>query len=181
MNVTSCKKERFARSSTRFTSFWRRVLLSFPSEAIATSEKLIPMPKFAGSRSQGSMKQGGNPLSVAHVKDSVACVFLCDTEHGLGQHYFPDDNLQQCLCAQIYGERNYKDLGYLQEVKHICTDDEKSEKEEKEQKQWIVTLFSEKPLTKIGQKLGIYGSRTGSERVGAALGFRSGLTESRQQ
>ena len=58
----------------------------------------------------------------------MACVFLCDTEHGLGQHYFPDDNLQQCLCAQIYGERNYKDLGYLQEVKHICTDDEKSER-----------------------------------------------------
>ena len=58
----------------------------------------------------------------------MACVFLCDTEHGLGQHYFPDDNLQQCLCAQIYGECNYKDLGYLQEVKHICTDDEKSER-----------------------------------------------------
>ena len=38
LNMTSCNKERFARSSTRFTSFWRRVLLSFPSEAIATSE-----------------------------------------------------------------------------------------------------------------------------------------------
>ena len=67
-------------------------------------------------------------LISAHVKDSVACVFLCDTEHGLGQHYCPDDNLQQCLCAQIYGERNYKDLGYLQEVKHICTDEEKAER-----------------------------------------------------
>jgi len=36
--------------------------------------------------------------------------------------FFPGDNPQQCLCAQIYGERTYKDLGYLEEIEYTCTE-----------------------------------------------------------
>ena len=58
-------------------------------------------------------------------------MFLDDTDNGLGQHHFPNDNREQCLCAEIYGERNYKDLGYLQEVKDTCTEPERAKHRER--------------------------------------------------
>ena len=41
---------------------------------------------------------------------SVACVFLCTPEDGLGQHSSSPDG--RCYCHQIYGEREYKTFGY---------------------------------------------------------------------
>ena len=180
LNTTSCKKERFARSSTPFTSFWRKVLLSFPSEAIATSEKLIPMPKFAVSRSQGSMKQGGNPLSVDMSKTPWHVYSFATLSMGLGSTTF-----QMTICSNVSVHRSTVSatikIWDTSKRWNTYAPMTRNQKEEKEQKRWKVTLFLEKPLTKIGQKLSNYGSRTGGERVGAALGFRSGLTEWIQQ
>eukprot|EP00438_Fugacium_kawagutii_P029136 Skav236423 [mRNA] locus=scaffold4816:50159:58700:- [translate_table: standard] len=73
----------------------------------------------------GKFASGWEALIHYHGNDSVACVFLDDPEHGLGQHHFPDpDDQDRCLCAEIYGERNYKQFGYLIE-KDTCTDEEK--------------------------------------------------------
>ena len=68
---------------------------------------------FRGSKQRGNL--------TGHLKDSVACVFFATPTMGLAK-FFPGDNPQQCLCAQIYGERTYKDLGYLEEVEYTCTE-----------------------------------------------------------
>eukprot|EP00438_Fugacium_kawagutii_P024360 Skav225971 [mRNA] locus=scaffold4916:27544:30018:- [translate_table: standard] len=74
----------------------------------------------------GKFASGWQALTHYHGNDSVACVFLDDPEHGLGQHHFPDpQNRERCLCTEIYGEREYKEFGYLMTVKNPCTDYEK--------------------------------------------------------
>ena len=102
----------------------------------------------------------------------MACVFLCDTEHGLGQHYFPDDNLQQMVSVhRFYGERNYKDLGYLQEVKHICTDDEKSERKKAEAMKSHIVFgkATDKDRAKAQQ---LWEQNGKASELGLALGFQ---------
>lgn len=45
---------------------------------------------------------------------SVACVFLCDKDDGLGDHA-PEDDCQKCYCKDIYGlcpPRNFQSFGY---------------------------------------------------------------------
>eukprot|EP00438_Fugacium_kawagutii_P001451 Skav211868 [mRNA] locus=scaffold1431:166491:168956:- [translate_table: standard] len=79
----------------------------------------------------GKFAAGWEALIDGHHEDSVACVFLDDPESGLGQHYFPDsDSSDRCLCAEIYGERDYKALGYLMK-KGPCTGDEKEKLEKR--------------------------------------------------
>eukprot|EP00438_Fugacium_kawagutii_P029842 Skav200968 [mRNA] locus=scaffold448:607849:610224:- [translate_table: standard] len=74
----------------------------------------------------GKFASGWEALIHYHGNDSVACVFLDDPEHGLGQHHFPDPrNQERCLCTEIYGERGYKDFGYLITVKEPCADEQK--------------------------------------------------------
>ena len=51
-------------------------------------------------------------------KQSVACVFLCTPESGLGQHaQDPEEREGVCYCPKIYGSRKehirHKELGYL--------------------------------------------------------------------
>eukprot|EP00438_Fugacium_kawagutii_P018131 Skav231594 [mRNA] locus=scaffold232:256741:258102:+ [translate_table: standard] len=46
---------------------------------------------------------------------SVACVFLCGKEDGLGEHAVDPEDGTQCLCHKIYGlspPREYKQYGY---------------------------------------------------------------------
>ena len=57
--------------------------------------------------------------------DSVACVFLDDPDHGLGRHHFLDDNKTECYCALIYGQKDYKEFGYLMVVEGNKTEEEK--------------------------------------------------------
>eukprot|EP00438_Fugacium_kawagutii_P033580 Skav205230 [mRNA] locus=scaffold1794:106907:109339:+ [translate_table: standard] len=79
----------------------------------------------------GKFAAGWEALIDGHHDDSVACVFLDDPESGLGQHYLPDpDGSDRCLCAEIYGERDYKALGYLMK-KDPCTSDEKGKLEKR--------------------------------------------------
>eukprot|EP00438_Fugacium_kawagutii_P024365 Skav225976 [mRNA] locus=scaffold4916:89768:92281:- [translate_table: standard] len=74
----------------------------------------------------GKFTSGWEALIHYHSNDSVACVFLDDPEHGLGQHHFPDpQNRERCLCTEIYGERGYKEFGYLMTVKDPCPEEQK--------------------------------------------------------
>eukprot|EP00438_Fugacium_kawagutii_P005067 Skav200538 [mRNA] locus=scaffold676:82263:90463:+ [translate_table: standard] len=64
--------------------------------------------------------------------DSVASVFLNDPDDGLGCHHFPDpENPERCYCSDIFGERDYKTLGYLMQVKKDCTRKEKVKMEKR--------------------------------------------------
>eukprot|EP00438_Fugacium_kawagutii_P003645 Skav224215 [mRNA] locus=scaffold939:999099:1001564:- [translate_table: standard] len=74
----------------------------------------------------GKYAAGWQALVDGHHEDSVACVFLDDPDSGLGKHHFEDpEKPDQCLCRQIYGERDYQQFGYLMTAKEQCTDDEK--------------------------------------------------------
>lgn len=55
---------------------------------------------------------------------SVACVFLCTPEDGLGQHSSSPDG--RCYCHQIYGERDYKTFGYLRILPANCSVEEEN-------------------------------------------------------
>ena len=179
LSTASCKN-RFARSWTRFTSFWRRVLLSFPSEVAATSEKLIPMPKFAGSRSQGNSKQDGNPLSVDTSKTPLHVYSFATPSMGLASITFPTTSPTHVFVHRSMVSATTKTWDTSKRWRPFARKRRKQSAEIR-QKQWTVTLFLGKPLTKTGQKLKNYGSRTREEPAGAAHGFRSGLTEWRQQ
>ena len=58
-------------------------------------------------------------------KQSVACVFLCDSEDGLGKHAVnPEDESGGCYCRTIYGERDFEQFGYLHILPKGCREDQ---------------------------------------------------------
>ena len=58
-------------------------------------------------------------------KQSVACVFLCDSEDGLGKHELnPEDESGGCYCRTIYGERGFETFGYLHILPKGCREDQ---------------------------------------------------------
>ena len=62
---------------------------------------------------------------------SIACVFLCTPESGLGQHsQDPAEAKGVCYCRKIYGDRDHKQLGYLKLLRKGT--DEVQEKNAKE-------------------------------------------------
>ena len=69
----------------------------------------------------GKYKSGWDSLVAGLHGDSVACVFLCEAEDGLGQHQ-KDPESGRCYCPRIYGERSYKEFGYLHNVRKKRTD-----------------------------------------------------------
>ena len=67
----------------------------------------------------GKYTSGWDALTKEKHLDSVACVFLCTPEDGLGQHYIEEAS-GRCMCHTIYGERDYKQFGYLRsEEAHV--------------------------------------------------------------
>ena len=62
----------------------------------------------------------------------MACVFINSGEDGLGEHYSEGGN-GQCMCHTIYGERDYRTLGYLKTLPRECTDVELQLEREKAQ------------------------------------------------
>ena len=76
----------------------------------------------------GKYASGWDALTKERHNYSVACVFLCTPEDGLGQHH-PEQG--PCLCHTIYGERSYKDFGYLKVVPSTLTDDKVTKEREK--------------------------------------------------
>ena len=70
----------------------------------------------------------------AQHEQSVACVFLCTPESGLGQHsQDPAEAKGVCYCRKIYGDRDHKQLGYLKLLRKGT--DEVQEEEEKQKAQ----------------------------------------------
>eukprot|EP00435_Cladocopium_sp_Y103_P048813 s131_g14.t1 len=63
--------------------------------------------------------------------ESIACVFLCTPEDGLGIH--EPDPLRSgfCYCKTIYGERNYNDLGYFKVLRRGLTPDQEEKAKKK--------------------------------------------------
>ena len=58
-------------------------------------------------------------------QQSVACVFLCDSEDGLGKHELnPEDESGGCYCRTIYGERDFETFGYLHILPKGCREDQ---------------------------------------------------------
>ena len=65
----------------------------------------------------GKFASGWDALIEERYEQSVACVFLCRPEDGLGQHSTnpeaPPGASVRCYCPTIYGERDFKEFGYL--------------------------------------------------------------------
>eukprot|EP00435_Cladocopium_sp_Y103_P040422 s442_g11.t1 len=87
----------------------------------------------------GKFKAGWDALvNVPAFGDSVACVFLCDSQSGLGEHKKdPKGDGKKCYCYRIYGERRdeeYKRFGYVIYVRKKyseCSDLERKKLEQK--------------------------------------------------
>ncbi|CAK9118472.1 unnamed protein product [Durusdinium trenchii] len=75
----------------------------------------------------GMYKAGWDGLVDGRHGDSVACVFLCEPKDGLGKHADDTENPGKCFCHRIYGKRNFRDFGYLHNIKkrrRACSEDE---------------------------------------------------------
>ena len=73
----------------------------------------------------GKFASGWDALIEERYEQSVACVFLCRPEDGLGQHSTnpdaPPGASVTCYCPTIYGERNFKEFGYLYWLPNGCS------------------------------------------------------------
>ena len=78
----------------------------------------------------GKYASGWDALTKERHNYSVACVFLCTPEDGLGRHHHEEAS-GPCLCHTIYGTRSYKEFGYLKVVPGTLTDDEVTKEREK--------------------------------------------------
>ena len=83
----------------------------------------------------GKFASGWDALIEESYEQSVACVFLCRPEDGLGQHSTnpeaPPGASVTCYCPTIYGERNFKEFGYLYWLPKGCSSDKEKRVREK--------------------------------------------------
>ena len=83
----------------------------------------------------GKFASGWDALIEERYEQSVACVFLCRPEDGLGQHSTnpeaPPGASVTCYCPTIYGERNFKQFGYLCWLPNGCSSDKEKRVREK--------------------------------------------------
>ena len=75
----------------------------------------------------GRYVSGWDALTSERQNYSVACLFLCTPEDGLGQHY-REEASGPCLCHTIYGERSF--FSYLLVLPGTLTDDEVTRRRE---------------------------------------------------
>ena len=92
----------------------------------------------------------------AKHEQSIACVFLCTPQNGLGQHsQDPDSAEGVCYCRKIYGIRDHKQLGYLKLLRKGT--DKVQEEEERQKAQYTGAVViredaSEEELKKAEQE-----------------------------
>ena len=83
----------------------------------------------------GKFASGWDALLEERCEQSVACVFLCRPEDGLGQHSTnpdaPPGASVTCYCPTIYGERNFKEFGYLYRLPTGCSSEKEKRAREK--------------------------------------------------
>ena len=83
----------------------------------------------------------------AQHEQSVACVFLCTPESGLGQHsQDPTEAKGVCYCRKIYGDRDHKQLSYLKLLRKGT--DKVQEEEEKQKAQYTNTVVIREDASK---------------------------------
>ena len=100
---------------------------------------IMPSAEQCWTSFPGKFKAGWDALvNMPAFGDSVACVFLCDSQSGLGKHEKdPKGDGKKCYCYRIYGERadaEYKKFGYIiyvQKKYSQCSDLERSKLEQK--------------------------------------------------
>jgi hypothetical protein len=63
--------------------------------------------------------------------ESIACVFLCTPEDGLGKHEPDPLRPEICYCKTIYGERTAKEFGYLKILPRGFTPDQEEKARKK--------------------------------------------------
>ena len=89
----------------------------------------------------GKFASGWDALIEEHQEQSVACVFLCTPEDGLGEHSTdPEAPSETCYCRTIYGERSFREFGYLQRLPKECSheDEERARQKAKHTKTVVV-------------------------------------------
>ena len=89
----------------------------------------------------GKFASGWDALIEEHHEQSVACVFLCTPEDGLGEHSpNPEAPSETCYCRTIYGERSFTEFGYLQRLPKECSqeDEERARQKAKHTKTVVV-------------------------------------------
>eukprot|EP00438_Fugacium_kawagutii_P014244 Skav219453 [mRNA] locus=scaffold2583:43551:44129:+ [translate_table: standard] len=99
------------------------------------------------------MLTGWDSLIAKNLNASVACVFLCDAEAGLGKHAEDPDGGGACYCKRIYGNRQtprgiawYEKFGYMIQVskkKQDCTSEEMAKLEQKREAMNAVLIFKD--------------------------------------
>ena len=63
--------------------------------------------------------------------ESIACVFLCTPDDGLGVHEPDPLRPEICYCKTIYGERTAKEFGYFKILPRGCTPDQEEKARKK--------------------------------------------------
>ena len=63
--------------------------------------------------------------------ESIACIFLCTPEDGLGKHEPDPLRPEICYCKTIYGERTAKEFGYLKILPRGFTPDQEEKARKK--------------------------------------------------
>ena len=89
----------------------------------------------------GKYPSGWDALIKEHHDGSVGCVFLCTPEDGLGKHaQDPDAEEGTCYCKAIYGERGWKEFGYLKVLRCPYTKEKMLKEQEKAAAMGIVVV-----------------------------------------
>ena len=83
----------------------------------------------------GKFASGWDALVDKSYEQSVACVFLCTPQDGLGKHSTdpeaPPGARVTCYCPTIYGERTFKEFGYLHVLPTGCDREEEQRARQK--------------------------------------------------
>ena len=83
----------------------------------------------------GKFASGWDALIDERYEQSVACVFLCTPEDGLGEHSTdpeaPPGARVTCYCPTIYGARTFKEFGYLHVLPTGCDSEEEQRARQK--------------------------------------------------
>eukprot|EP00434_Breviolum_minutum_P017022 symbB.v1.2.015019.t1/scaffold1113.1/size137147/3 len=89
----------------------------------------------------------------ADHKQSVACVFLCDSKDGLGKHEVnPEDESGDCYCRTIYGERDFEAFGYLHILPKGCREDQEKRARQNAESTGAIVVHHYEDMEKARQK-----------------------------
>eukprot|EP00438_Fugacium_kawagutii_P001616 Skav204370 [mRNA] locus=scaffold866:161073:167523:+ [translate_table: standard] len=116
----------------RFTLKETAAVLDYGAGDISYYGGIEPVAENCYISFPGKFTAGWHALTKQLKGDSVACVFLCTKEDGLGVHHKdPDYEDGRCYCPKIYGKRDYERFGYLRKVGPPYDDEKMRKAQEK--------------------------------------------------